>query len=70
VPRKHAADAGDAAGCTTPDGEPLQREGRTRTASQQVLITSSHSISILVITNWIALSTASRIRVRVTCGLM
>jgi len=37
VPWQHVADPTDAAIFTTPDGEPLQREGRTGTVSQQVL---------------------------------
>jgi hypothetical protein len=34
VSREHVVDSSDAAICTTPDGEPLQREGRTGTVSQ------------------------------------
>jgi len=37
VSGQHIADVGDAAVLTTPDGEPLQREGRPGTVSQQVL---------------------------------
>jgi hypothetical protein len=37
VSRQHVVDSSDAAICTTPDGEPLQSEGRTGTVSQQVL---------------------------------
>jgi hypothetical protein len=37
VTGQHVADFSDAVICTTPDGEPLQREGRPGTVSQQVL---------------------------------
>jgi len=37
VSREHVADAGDAAVFAADHGEPLQREGRPGTVSQQVL---------------------------------
>jgi hypothetical protein len=37
MPREHVANAGDAAVSTADHGEPLQRERRTRTVSQQML---------------------------------
>ena len=37
VSGEHVADSGCAAVCTVPHGEPLQREGRPCTVSQQVL---------------------------------